>query len=219
MNIDPDISFFQFSCEDKEVSDVAIYLSNVPELEYEYFSNEFYTMKHDKKLLPDCLKKISKDLPSVEFVHTYSFPLANTMGYSIFKDGAVTYQHRESLTDRITKVRLHSVKINSSNIIFDFIYEHFEYPLDFDSKPQIKKFQAKVLKEDIEKLKSINFQDTLKKILNFNSKELVKKQIDDLVIDKAYKILNQEHIQTKINYLSLEKKLKQKFEKTTVHKI
>lgn len=219
MNVDPNISFFQFSCEDTRILDVAIYLSNVPELEYEHFSNEFYTMKYDKKLLPECLKKISKDLPGVQFAHTYSFPLANTMGYSLFKDGEVTYQHRESLTDRLTKVRLQTIKINSSNLVFDFIYEHFEHPLDFDSKPQIKKFQAKVLKEDIEKLKSINFQDTLKKILNFNSKELVKKQIDDLVVDKAYTLLNREHIQTKINYLSLEKKLKQKFEKTKVQKI
>jgi hypothetical protein len=219
MNLDPNISFFQFSCEDARSSDIAIYLSNLPELECEYFSTECFTLPEDKKMLPEYLKKVSKDLPDVEFVHTYSFPLANTMGYSIFKNGEVTYQHRECLTDRITKVNLHEIKLKASHISFDFIYEHFEYPLDFDSKPQLKKFQAQVLKEDIEKLKSINFQETLKEILNFNSEELAKKQIDNLVVDKVYTILKQDDIQTQINYLSLAKKLKQKVEKSTVQKI
>lgn len=219
MNLDPNISFFQFSCDDARKLDIAAYLSNLSELECEYFSDECFTIPNNKKILPEYIRKISQNLHGVEFIHTYSFPLANTMGYSIFKNGEVIFQHRECLTDRITKVKLHEMKLSATYISLEFIYEHFEYPLDFDSEPLLKRFQAKIMKNDFEKLNDINFIETLKEILMFNSDELLKNKIDDLVVDKVYSILNKEDIQIQMNYLRLEKKLKQKAEKTIIQKI
>lgn len=219
MNLDPNISFFQFFCEDVKKCAVINYLSKIIGLKCDYFSDECFTFPNNKKIIPEYLKIFSKDLPGVSFIHTYSFPLANTMGYSVFKSGEIIYHHREGLTDRLTQVSINKIRLNSTHLVFDFTYAHFENPLDFDSKPNIKKFKGKILKELFDKLKSINFQEALKEVLIFNQDDLNRKKVDDLVIEKIYTIINQKDVQTHINYLSLNKSLKNKIEKHIVQKI
>jgi len=200
---DADISFFHYSCDNTR-SDVVHLLKSLDDLVC--LGDNCYTSE-DKKILPQYLKKLSADIPDIEFVHTYAFTLANNTGYSIFKAGEVVYQHIEGLAERLTELRLDHISVSEEKMHLEFIHFYYPYALDFESKPEEIKITAHIAAQYFSSLEARDFSDKIKQYLTFSP------DTDLLLQEKACKILKQKDLIIHLNRLQLEKKNPRKITK------